>query len=512
MTTATSPRSDRATARQWAGLALLALPMLTLAADLTILFFALPDISADLDAGATQTLWITHAYGFLIAGFLLTSGRLGDRIGPRRLLLAGAAAFAALSVAAAYAPNAETLIAARAALGVAGATLMPSLLSLLRTMFRDEAQRRLAIALVFSAFTVGGAVGPLLGGLLLEHFWWGAAFLVNVPPMVLLLAGGTRLLPERTERNRARIDLASVALSVAGILAVVYGLQELAAGQGEARWPHALGVAAGAGILALFALRQRRLRDPLLDLSLLRGRRTAVSLATLLLMGVSMTGVFYLFTQYLQWVGGLSPLRAGLWTLPYIVLNVIGALLMPGLARRLRPAAVVAGGLFTAAAGAALLALATGADAGPPLTAAAITLVGFGQGAAGALVSDLVIAGVPQERTGSAASAQQVGAELGTALGIAAGGTVGVLAYRRFLEAGMPAGVPDGTAAAARESVHGGIAAAEGPAGGADLLNAVRDAVGFGQQVYAGIGAVVLAVAATAVLVLLAGRTERTEP
>src|SRR5699024_78594 len=214
----------RATWKEWTGLGLLVLPMLALASDLTVLFLALPTLSAGLSPTASEALWITHVYGFLIAGFLITMGRLGDRIGPRRLLLIGAAVFGLLSVVAAFSVNAQMLIVSRALLGVAGATLMPSLFSLLRTMFHDEVQRRLAIAIIFTSFSVGGAVGPRLGGVLLEFFWWAAIFLINVPPMALLLLLGARLLPERTEGNNGRLDLTSVVLSVVGMLAVVYGL------------------------------------------------------------------------------------------------------------------------------------------------------------------------------------------------------------------------------------------------------------------------------------------------
>lgn len=221
----------RATWREWIGLGLMVLPMLALASDLTVLFLALPTMSVDLAPSASQGLWITHVYGFLIAGFLITMGRLGDRIGPRRLLLLGAAAFGILSVVAAFSVDAQMLIVTRALLGIAGATLMPSLFSLLRIMFDDDSQRRLAIAILFSSFSVGGAIGPLLGGALLESFWWGAIFLMNVPPMALLVLLGTRLLPERAGGSGGRLDLTSVVLSVTGMLAAVYGLQDLAAGQ-----------------------------------------------------------------------------------------------------------------------------------------------------------------------------------------------------------------------------------------------------------------------------------------
>ncbi|APU19114.1 MFS transporter [Actinoalloteichus sp. GBA129-24] len=490
-------RPVRATAKEWAGLILLALPMTALATDLTVLFFALPALSADLEPSATQLLWITHVYGFLIAGFLVTAGRVGDRVGPRRLLLIGSAAFGVLSVVAAFSTSPEMLIAARAALGIAGATLMPSLFSLLRTMFHDEKQRRLAIAIMFSTFTVGGAVGPVLGGALLESFWWGSVFLINVPPIVLLLVGGTMLLPERVERDHSRIDLVSVVLSVSGMLAIVYGLQELAAGHetgGGTLWLALLSTAAGIGVMSLFVRRQRRIEAPLFDLALLTSRRMAVSLTTLLLMGISVTGLFYLFTQYLQWVGGLSPLHAGLWTLPFIVLNIAGAMLAPGLAERLRPAVVAAAGVFIAAVGAGcLLVIAAGPDPSLVLTVAAISIVGLGQGGAGALLSDLIISSASIEKTGSAASAQEVGGEMGSALGIAAGGVVAILAYRHSLS-DVPATVPETAAEAASAGVHEGVTVAEGlPAGGPELLGAVHEAVGLGVQVYAGIACVLLA-------------------
>ncbi|OUZ12190.1 MFS transporter [Aeromicrobium sp. PE09-221] len=498
----------RAGPREWIGLALLVLPMLALSTDLTVLFLALPTVSADLEPTASQALWIVHVYGFLIAGFLVTMGRLGDRIGPRRLLLIGSAAFALLSVLAAFSTTASMLIAARAMLGVAGATLMPSLFSLLRVMFHDDVQRRSAIAIMFSSFSAGGAVGPLLGGALLEHFWWGVVFLINIPPMVLLLVGGRRLLPERTGRGSGGLDLTSAILSVTGMLAMVYGLQELAAGDqgGGPLWMNALAVGVGILVLAVFVRRQRRLRDPLFDLALLANPRVSVSLVTILLSGVGVVGVFYLLTQHLQWVVGLSPLRAGLWTVPYILLNIAGSLLAARLTRWIRPVVVVAIGLTLAAAG--LLVLMVVVDPGRSLSVvvAAFSIVGFGQGAAAALVSDLIIAGVPDEKTGSAAAAQEVGGELGTALGAATGGAVATAVYRGSLGEMMPGGVPDPVGDRALESVHDGIAAARalGPAG-PELLDAVHVAVTDALQAYAAVAASLVGLTAllvTGVLVL----------
>ena len=506
----TKESPGRATGREWAGLALLVLPMLTLSTDLTVLFFALPTLSADLNPTATQALWIVHVYGFLIAGFLVTMGRLGDRLGPRRLLLTGSAVFTVLSAVAAFSVHAEMLIAVRALLGIAGATLMPSLFSLLRVMFQDERQRRLAIAIMFSAFSVGGAVGPLLGGVLLEYFWWGSVFLVNVPPMLLFLLAGPRLLPERRERTRSGLDAASVALSVVGMLAVVYGLQELAAGQETGSgsiWPNLAVTATGLVVLVVFVRRQRRLPDPLFDLALLANRRMAVSLATLLLVGVGVVGMFYLFTQYLQWVAGLSPLRAGLWTLPFIVLNIGGAMLAPALTARIPTTTVVAGGLAIAALGAVLVVIVTGAGASLPLLVAAISVIGFGHGAAIALVSDLIISNAPPEQTGSAAAAQEVGGELGTALGVAAGGATGVLIYRASLSGAVSADVPNSAVRAAESSIHEGIATAEQlSAHHPAFLGAVRDAVAHGLQAYAGVGAILVAVAAALVAAILVVR------
>lgn len=486
------------------------LPMLALSTDLTVLFLALPTLSADLSPTASQALWIVHVYGFLIAGFLVVMGRLGDRIGPRRLMLIGAVAFAALSVVAAFSTTAWMLIGARALLGIAGATLMPSLFSLLRTMFRDDGQRRLAIAIMFSSFSVGGALGPVLGGVLLEYFWWGSVFLINVPPMLLLVLAGPRLLPERTERNTARLDLTSVVLSVAGMLAVVYGFQDLAAGQEAGSgsvWPNLAIVLVGVALLGLFARRQRRLGDPLFDLMLLADSRIAVSLTTILLVGVGMVGMFYLVTQYLQWVAGQTPLQAGLWTVPYIVLNIAGAMLAAPLAGRLRPAVVIAAGLGVAFAGAMGLALLAGPDVPLALLIGMFSVVGLGQGSAAALVSDLIISGAPAEKAGSAAAAQEVSGELGTALGTAAGGAIGMLAYRLTLGQSMPSSVPDEAGAKAQDSIHDGVATARSLDGdGSELLSTVQEAIAQGLQAYAAVGAVLLGLAAVLVAAFLLRR------
>ncbi len=212
--------------REWIGLAVLTLPTLLLALDESVLFLALPRLGSDLAPSSAQLLWIMDIYGFMIAGFLVTMGTLGDRIGRRRLLLLGAAGFGVASVVAAYSTSPEMLIVTRALLGIAGATLMPSTLALISNMFRDPQQRSLAIGGWMAAFTGGFMIGPLIGGTLLEHFWWGSVFLMGVPVMALLLAVGPVLLPEYRAAEAGRLDLVSVALSLAAILPVIYGLKQ----------------------------------------------------------------------------------------------------------------------------------------------------------------------------------------------------------------------------------------------------------------------------------------------
>lgn len=516
MSNQNTPTNDRATGREWTGLALMLITMVVLASDLTVLFFALPTINASLEPTATQGIWMVHIYGFMIAGLLITMGRVGDRIGSRRLLMIGTGAFAVLSLAAAYSNSAEMLIVVRALLGIAGATLMPSLLALLRSMFRDDGQRRLAIGIIMSGFTAGGAVGPLMGGALLEFFWWGSVFLINVPPLVLLLILGPKLLPESPKTRSGRLDFGSVALSVVGMLAIIFGIQELAAGpesgMGTETWMNVLSVVLGVVVLVGFVRRQQLVKDPLFDLRMLRNPRVSVALGTLLLVGMGIVGVFYLITQYLQWVEGLSPLVAGLWTLPYIVVNIAGAMIGPSLVGRYRQAFVVTAGLVVAVFGLVAVAIVTSAGVDTWALMATVSIVGLGHGMAMALLSDFIISGVPKEQAGSAAAAQEVGGELGTATGIAAGGAVGLVAYQAFLSRNMPADVPAGVSREVQTGVHAGVDAANNsPDYGAALLQVVQDAYAAGLQTYAVIGAVLTGVSVVLVGAVLLRRSKTTD-
>jgi MFS transporter, DHA2 family, multidrug resistance protein len=417
--------------REWIGLAVIALPCLLYAMDLTVLYLAIPALSADLEPTSTQLLWIVDIYGFMIAGFLITMGTLGDRIGRRRLLLIGAAAFGAASMLAAFSTSAEMLIASRAVLGLAAATLAPSTLSLIRNMFHDPRQRTFAIGVWITSFSAGAALGPVLGGVLLEFFWWGSVFLLGVPVMAMLLIVGPRLLPEYRDPNPGRLDLVSVALSLVAVLAVIYGLKRIAI-DGPAALS-ALSIAAGLAVGTLFVRRQAHLADPLVDLRLFRVGAFRTSLAINTLGFFVAFGVELFIAQYLQVVLGLSPLEAGAWTVPGAAGFVVGAMVAPVLVRRVHAAVVSAGGLVLAAVGFAILAQVDGSS-GLPLLVAGTALLSLGLGPVFTLAADLVVSAAPPERAGAASAILETSSEFGSAAGIAILGSLGYAVYRSELE------------------------------------------------------------------------------
>ncbi|GAA2616423.1 MFS transporter [Actinomadura fulvescens] len=496
-TNAHDPR-PRAGLKEWTGLAVLALPTLLLALDVTVLHLAVPELSADLDPSGTQTLWIIDIYGFMIAGFLVTMGTLGDRIGRRRLLMTGAAAFGAASAAAAYATSTEMLIAARTLLGIAGATLMPSTLSLISNLFRDPRQRGLAIGLWATMFSVGIALGPVVGGLMLEHFWWGSVFLIGTPIMALLLVTAPFLLPEFRDVRAGRPDLVSVLLSLATMLPVTYGLKELPK-HGVEPVP---ALAAVVGVVAgvLFVRRQRRLADPLLDLRLFRDRAFSGALLSLMISIGAVGGVYLFVTQYLQLVQGMSPLKAGLWLLPAALALVVSSLLAPIAARHVRPAYVIGGSLAAATAGYLLLAQ-VDARSGLPLLVAGFILVYAGGGPTMALGTELVVGAAPPEKAGAASALGETSTELGVALGVAGLGSVGTAVYREEIASGLPADAPDGV----RDTLAGAVAAGAG----GDLLDSAREAFTAGLNTTAAVGAALVA-AVTVIAVVTLRRVDAT--
>ncbi|MGH6907136.1 MAG: MFS transporter, partial [Aestuariivirga sp.] len=288
----------KATRREWLGLAVIALPCMLYSMDLTVLNLAVPELTKDLKPSASQLLWIIDIYGFMVAGFLMIMGSLGDRFGRRRLLLIGAAAFGATSLLAAFARSAEALIFARAALGIAGATLAPSTLSLISSMFRDPTERTFAISMWISSFSAGAVIGPLVGGFLISYFWWGSVFLAGVPVMLLLLALGPLLLPEFHDPEARPIDYASAFLSLIAVLSIIYGVKAWA--EYGLSLTVLSTIAAGIAFGVFFFRRQKTLNNPFVDLSLFKSPVFSLSLAINGLGIFFMFGAFVFVAQYLQ--------------------------------------------------------------------------------------------------------------------------------------------------------------------------------------------------------------------
>jgi DHA2 family multidrug resistance protein-like MFS transporter len=492
----------RAGRREWIGLAVIALPCLVYAMDLTVLNLALPALSEDLQPSSSQLLWIVDIYGFLVAGLLITMGTLGDRIGRRRLLLIGAAAFGVASVFAALSTSAEMLIAARALLGVAGATLAPSTLSLIRTMFNHPRERTFAIGVWITSFSAGAAVGPLIGGLLLERFWWGSVFLPALPVMGLLLVLGPRLLPEYRDPEAGRLDLASAALSLVAVLAVIYGLKQIA--QDGVGWLAALSIGAGLAFGVAFVRRQQGLADPLIDLRLFGVPAFNAALVANTFGFFVNFGIAVFLAQYLQLVYGLSPFEAGLWTVPYAAAFVLGALLTPLLVRRIRPGLVIASGLAVAGAGFLLLAQVDAESALATLVAGSVVFA-LGLAPVYTLAADLMVGAAPPERAGAAAGISETSSELGGALGIAVLGAAGTAVYRSQIDDAVPAGVPSDVAEAARDTLGAAVAAGEQIAdpAGPELVDAAREAFTQALHVAATVSAAVAIGAAVLAATLL---------
>ncbi|MFF3940003.1 MFS transporter [Streptomyces phaeofaciens] len=488
------PAGPRAGRREWTALGVLMLPLLLVSMDVSVLYFAVPAISADLEPSGTQQLWIFDIYAFVLAGLLMTMGSLGDRIGRRRLLLGGAVAFGAASLVAAYADSAETLIAARAVLGIGGATLMPSTMALIRTMFTDSAQRAKAIGLWSGVMTAGVALGSVMSGVLVEYFWWGSVFLVNLPAMALLLVLGPILLPESRDPAPGRFDWPSVPLSMAAVLPVIYGLKEL-----TADGPHVeyvVSITVGLLFAALFVHRQRTAANPMISPALFRGPGFAPAVVLNLVSAFGMMGSAYFTTQYLQSVLGKSALEAALWALlPSVPIGMAAPLATSLVQKGVDRAHVVTAGFAIAAAGYALLALAGTDSMWLVLTACGVLASGIVMVLS--QMTDLAMGAAPAERAGSASSLLETGTEFGGALGMAVLGSIGTAVYRHE----MPSSAP----APARETLGGALAVAGQLPGrtGDALAVAAREAFTSGMQGAAVAGAVVLtgaAVAATATL------------
>ncbi|WP_222854061.1 MFS transporter [Fodinicola acaciae] len=491
--------------REWVGLAVLALPTFLVTMDFSVLYLAVPHLTADLAPSGIQQLWIVDIYGFLIAGFLVTMGTIGDRIGRKNLLLIGAAVFGIASVTAAFSTSPEMLIASRALLGVSGAAVMPSVLALVTGMFTDQKQRSRALAIYLTCFMAGLTLGPLVGGVLLQYFWWGSVFLVSVPGIVLLLAVGPFLLPDQKAPDTGKLDPLSVVLSLAAILPSVYGLKELA--RHGWQWFPAVALLVGIAAGVVFVRRQRHLEHPLLDLRLFGNRTFRSALTLMIVTSVVGTGTLLMVTSYLQNVTALTPLAAGLLLVVPNVLMIIGNLGTPPLTNHVRPAYLITGGLLVAAAGYLIFTLAT-PTSGPATIVIAMCVAMLGTGPLAALCNQLAMGAVPPVKIGSGAAIVQTTNEFGLGLGIATLATLGNAVYRSNINDALST-VPAGAAYAARESIDRAVAAAGHIAAeqGGDLLAAARDAFTSGVHVV-GIASAIL----YACLAVLALRTFKHVP
>ena len=488
--------------REWMGLAVLALACILYSMDLTVLHLAVPHISADLQPTGVQLLWIIDIYGFFVAGSLIILGNLGDRIGRRRLLLIGAITFSLTSVLAAFSTSTEMLIISRALLGVSGATIAPSTLSLIRNMFHDPNQRTTAIGVWISSFSAGAAIGPLVGGVLIQYFWWGSVFLLAVPVMGALLVLGPRLLPEFKDPKAHKLDIISAALSLSTILFVIYGIKYIA--QEGWQLQSIMFVGAGVALGVVFLQRQRKVEYPLIDLRLFRLPTFNTSLVTLLL-GVFVTfGVFLFLSQYLQLVLGLSPLEAGIWMLPWALAFVVGSTLTPRIVLWISPISIIAGGLSVAAVGFGLL-IQIDASTSFLFLSTGLVISSLGLAPVFTLTTDLVVGSAPPERAGAASAISETTAELGGALGIAVLGSIGTSIYRTELAKTVPSGIPPDAQEAAIESLSGAKSLAEHlPNGlGSVLFDIALDSFIQGFQFTVIISTAVAAVTAAVVFVKL---------
>lgn len=498
--------APRAGARAWLALVVLMLPVLLVSVDNTVLSFALPEIAIALAPSGAEQLWIIDAYPLVLAGLLVTMGTLGDRFGRRRMLLIGSTGFAAVSVLAAFAPTAALLIAARALLGFFGAMLMPSTLSLLRSIFLNRDQRRMAIAVWASAFSAGSALGPIVGGFLLEHFAWGSVFLIAVPVLIPLLIAAPLLVPESRDPAPGKIDPISIALSMATMIPVVYAIKAVAV-DGVTVFA-VLWALLGVGMGWLFVRRQVRAKTPMLDMALFRRGSFSGAILVNLLSVVALVGFLYFVPQHLQLILGLSPMMAGLALVPGMLAVIVAGLSVVPISRRVPPHVLVPSALAFSVVGYLLVAFTTAGHGALPLILAFVVL-GIGIGAAETISNELILSSAPAAKAGAASAVSETAYELGAVLGTAVLGGIITAFYRSALV--VPDGVPADVSAAARETLAGAYTAAQdlpAPLGSA-LWEAAASAFDSGVLVTSLIGAVLVVGAGTIAAVTLRMKAAR---
>jgi MFS transporter, DHA2 family, multidrug resistance protein len=498
----------KASRRDWIGLAVIAIPCLIYSMDLTVLYLAVPQITADLKPSSSGLLWIVDIYGFMVAGALVTMGTLGDRVGRRRVLLIGAAAFGATSILAAMSTSAEMLIVARALQGLAGAALAPSTLSLIRNMFLDGEERAYAIGVWVASFSAGAAIGPLVGGLLLDNFTWHSVFLINVPIMAMLLILGPLLLPEFRDPNAGRMDLVSAGQSLVAVLAIIFGIKRMA--EDGLHWVPLVSIAVGLVVGTIFFRRERRIADPLIDVRLFAAPAFSAALATNVLGLFMVLGSFLFIVQYLQLVLGLGPLEAALWTAPSGVVFALGSMAAPVLTRNFHPATIIAWGLLLSAVGFAVLTQLSAAHS-PWLLLVGMLAFCIGLAPLGAITTDIVMTSVPPERAGAASAISETSFEFGGALGIAVLGSLLTAIYRGALDTAVLTGIPPAAIESARDTLGGAVDAAQTlPAEeGARLLATARAAFVHAFEVTSALSAVCAVLAAIFAATLLRNAGQR---
>jgi len=461
--TPTGTPIDKGHPRRWAGLAVLSASLLVVVMDMTILNIALPEMSTELRPSSVELLWMVDVYALVLAGLLVPVSALGDRWGRRRMLVTGFVIFALASLAVLVAETPAHVIGVRALLGIGGAMIMPSTLSLIRSLFPDPTERATALGVWGAMAAVGGALGPVVGGLLLEKWSWHSAFLVNVPVMVVAIAAALWLLPESRSARPPRVDVTGVALSFTGMAALVYAVKHVGK-HGVDLTGVAVAVLAVAA-LVLFVRRCLTTPDPMLEVRLFQGRAFTAGVVTALATSIAMIAMLLLGAQWLQLVQGWSPLQSGLALLPLAVGGLIGSPLAPSVARVVGARTVLAGGLAIGGTGFLVLFLAP-SPLGYPAVALALSLVGIGM-ASLAVASAVIMAGAPVDQAGSAAAIEESSYELGGVLGVAVLGSLAAAIYRN----GLPTadltsyGVSDAAAETSRESLGGALEVAGGLGG-----------------------------------------------
>ncbi|MQY13172.1 Antiseptic resistance protein [Streptomyces sp. RB5] len=489
----------RGGAGRWTVLIVLCSSLLLVALDATVLHVAVPSLTEDLRPSSTDLLWIVDAYPLVAASLLILFGTLGDRVGRRRVLLLGYALFGVASALAASAHNPGVLIAARALLGVGGAMIMPATLSILRHVFPDRRERALAIGIWSATAAVGAAIGPLLGGFLVEHYWWGSVFLVNIPLMIVAVPVGRWLLPESVEGRSGPWDVLGALMAASGLFGLVYAVQQTGAGGGPLRVSVFGPALAGILLLALFVRRQRRRTHPLVDIRVIRRRAFGTAVGCIVLAMLALVGLQLIAVQYLQLVLGFTPLQAGVRLIPLTFAAIAAGLLGARMLARFGPRLMVALG-FVLTAVAVLGLVAMGQHDQPVILNAGFVLLGFGLETTLFGSYESMLSEAPVEQAGGAAAIGETSYQLGAGIGIALLGSVMNAFYRPGVT-DVP-GVPAGAARAAGNSLGEAYEVAHelgGPRGAA-LRTAAREAFVHGMHVTLVVSAGLLLLGALAAL------------